>query len=142
MTVISDAFLARDACHRGHPFDEANTRVEPTKGGSRRVCRACDRMTARSKRPLYQRRFYDDIKAEMARIKLERGCAECGYREHADALQFDHKQPRHLTGEGHVPTSKGGLERVKTDPNIRVLCANCHAIKSNAERRAYYIDPA
>lgn len=38
--------LAKTHCHRGHPFDEANTRV--TKRG--RVCRECERIGCRTRR--------------------------------------------------------------------------------------------
>lgn len=41
-----------DACHRGHPFDEANTRLERTHGGRYTVrrCRRCDAAKARARR--------------------------------------------------------------------------------------------
>jgi hypothetical protein len=37
-----------DACDEGHPFDEANTRVNPRDG--RRICRKCDAARARDYR--------------------------------------------------------------------------------------------
>lgn len=62
-------------------------------------------------------------------LKLERGCADCGYREHPAALQFDH-----VRGEKLFPLSAGRhrarrlvlAEIEKCD----VVCANCHAIRT------------
>lgn len=66
-------------------------------------------------------------------IKLSRGCADCGYREHAEALEFDH-----LYGKvAHVSGMRGNkwigvLEEIaKCD----VVCANCHRVRT-VRRRA------
>ena len=72
-------------------------------------------------------------RAILQRIKLERGCAECGYAEHPAALEFDH-----LPGEGksfplkevHRALAKLLAETEKCD----VVCANCHAVRT-ANRR-------
>jgi len=76
--------------------------------------------------------------------KLERGCAHCGYRENADALEFDHIVSRRLTGEKPILiNSFASVRAALVNPNIQVLCANCHAIKSVGERRiTITLDPA
>lgn len=84
------------------------------------------------------RRVSELVRAE----KVKRGCAKCGYRENGDALEFDHIIPRRLTGEG--PININAFVSVRTalaNPNVQVLCANCHAIKSVGERRIT-IDPS
>jgi len=63
-------------------------------------------------------------------IKLERGCADCGYNAHHVALDFDH-----LPGcEKIYPICQmAGLRRELVDAEIakcEVVCANCHRIRS------------
>jgi hypothetical protein len=77
-------------------------------------------------------------RAELARyvdaIKMKRGCADCGYRGHPAALDFDHlpgTQKRHLVSKYF--RSKPALEDeiAKCD----VVCANCHRIRTWNRRR-------
>lgn len=66
-------------------------------------------------------------------IKLIRGCADCGYNQHGEALEFDH-----LSDKKHnVSAIRGNkwedilLEIAKCD----VVCANCHRVRT-VRRRA------
>ncbi len=62
-------------------------------------------------------------------IKMERGCAVCGYDKHPAALHFDHIDPstkKYSLGNNTVPKSKVLEEIAK----CQVLCANCHAEKT------------
>jgi hypothetical protein len=81
-----------------------------------------------------------DRYAEFARrlnaIKMDRGCADCGYRSHPAALDFDH-----LPGF----EKRFGLARAawfKWDDVLmeiakcEVVCANCHRIRT-AERSGH-----
>ncbi len=71
--------------------------------------------------------------------KLNRRCERCGYRDDADALQFDHVVPLHIRTRSRPKTlrieSMRSLRLALLDPNIQVLCGNCHNIKSVRERR-------
>jgi Zn finger protein HypA/HybF involved in hydrogenase expression len=64
------------------------------------------------------------------RIKLERGCVDCGYRGHPSALHFDHRDP----GLKSFAVARGlrrGLESIlKEIDKCDVRCANCHAIRT------------
>ena len=63
--------------------------------------------------------------------KLEKGCAHCGYKENVFALEFDHIEPRKDTSKKwQTPKYKKALLELLDDPNIQVLCANCHKIKT------------
>jgi len=81
-----------------------------------------------------------DRKAETAAairaLKMERGCIECGYRAHSEALHFD-----------HLPTSQKSFNiaraknmswgRVMEEiAKCEVVCANCHAVRTYARREA------
>ena len=66
--------------------------------------------------------------------KLERGCQGCGYREHPDALEFDHL----VEGGGHAykrVRTFAWVDSMMEDPGVQVLCGNCHNIKSRAAQR-------
>lgn len=65
-------------------------------------------------------------------IKLARGCKDCGYCGHPDALEFDHLRDKKFTiAEGRRNVDKL-LEEIE---KCEVVCANCHRIRT-ANRRA------
>lgn len=68
-------------------------------------------------------------------IKLERGCADCGYAEHPEALHFDH-----LPGYKKLFQVSGvNLSRETIIAEIEkceVVCANCHAVRTARRRLA------
>jgi chromatin segregation and condensation protein Rec8/ScpA/Scc1 (kleisin family) len=71
----------------------------------------------------------------IASIKLAQGCALCGYREHAVALDFDHLDPsdkRMAVG----PAKTGNLQKLLAEiSRCRVLCANCHRVQTAGDPR-------
>ena len=75
------------------------------------------------------------IQQEIAQMKLERGCATCGYRGHPDALHYDHL-PEHIKEGGISKMIRNqNWQQIKAEmEKCQVLCANCHAIVT-AERR-------
>jgi hypothetical protein len=73
-------------------------------------------------------------KAWVIEYKMSRGCADCGYREHPAALDFDHRP-----GTVKVRDIKSGhqlgwdallAEVAKCD----VVCANCHRVRTWTRR--------
>jgi len=67
----------------------------------------------------------------MDQYKLEKGCAHCGYKESVFALEFDHIKPREDTSKKwQTPKYKKAFLELTADPNIQVLCSNCHRIKT------------
>lgn len=64
-------------------------------------------------------------------IKLERGCADCGYRENAVALEFDHRPGEVKSLSIGRAISQAGLDRLLAEiEKCDVVCANCHRIRS------------
>ena len=60
-------------------------------------------------------------------VKMERGCIDCGYREHPAALDFDH------VGDDKALLVSSCKSRAQADAEIakcEVRCANCHRVKS------------
>jgi hypothetical protein len=77
--------------------------------------------------------------AYVSMIKLERGCADCGYRGHPAALDFDHLPGTEKRGAVSVMCRKMCIKRADLDAEIvkcEVVCANCHRIRTyNRPRR-------
>lgn len=122
---------------------------KPPSGAARRRARAAlglppysekDRAAKRrydSKRAARKsKRRYDNRAINHRAFKLERGCADCGYREHAAALHFDHLIPAEKSGavSGMVRRSSKRLLRAEMD-KCDVVCANCHAIRTFNRRQ-------
>jgi hypothetical protein len=67
------------------------------------------------------------LAAAMAEYKLERGCADCGYKAHSAALHFDHVRGEKFGNVSQSPSlSWFRQEAEKCD----VVCANCHAVRT------------
>ena len=73
---------------------------------------------------------YQRGKALANKIKLERGCIDCGYKAHASALHFDHVDP----ATKKVEVSKlrcGSVDALLAEiAKCEVRCANCHAVRT------------
>jgi hypothetical protein len=71
-------------------------------------------------------------RAILSRYKRLCGCADCGYREYACALDFDHRDPEaKLWTVGERLSYK--WERVKAEVRkCDVVCANCHRVRTHA----------
>lgn len=57
-------------------------------------------------------------------------CADCGYQGNPAAFEFHHinGQP-----EGREKSFKSRLYREEVDPNVVLLCANCHLIRHHGQ---------
>ncbi len=71
----------------------------------------------------------------VADIKLASGCVDCGYNEHACALDFDHidASTKLFTIGPNV-----GAAWAKVEAEIakcEVVCANCHRVRTVARRQ-------
>jgi hypothetical protein len=65
----------------------------------------------------------------LAKYKLERGCVDCGYREHAAALQLDHEGPKAV----EIAEARSSIRRLMAEieaGQCKVRCANCHSIRT------------
>ena len=93
-------------------------------------------LAANNKRRKERRR---EIREAVKSFKLKTGCAQCGYADHPDALQFDHIVPlgickrNRAEAKRNIPDTWAKLDRLFKDPNVQVLCANCHSIKTVTE---------
>lgn len=77
----------------------------------------------------------DKKRADIKRIiinnyKLRIGCKDCGYKENAWALEFDHKDgedKRNTVASLMYGSWENILKEIK---KCEVVCANCHAIRT------------
>ena len=68
-------------------------------------------------------------------FKLKQGCADCGYKEHVEALDFDHRPG--VKKVGNIATLKlqaGWAALLEEIDKCDVVCANCHRVRT-ANRR-------
>lgn len=92
------------------------------RGGLKAYCRKCSYDYGRER--ILRR------KAKIDQVKLERGCARCGYREHPVALDFDHL-PGHQKYMSVSEMMTCSEERIMAEiAKCQVLCSNCHKIIS------------
>ena len=81
-------------------------------------------------RTSYTRERRRKHRALVQAIKMEKGCADCGFNEHYAALEFDHLDPttkRYPINKMYAWSWKAiEAEMAKCD----VVCANCHAMRT------------
>lgn len=67
----------------------------------------------------------------LSAIKMSRGCIDCGYKAHPEALEFDH-----VYGKKECVVSRAwGLKRAIAETSkCEVRCANCHRIATYTRR--------
>jgi hypothetical protein len=78
----------------------------------------------------------------LAGIKLSSGCVDCGYKEHSEALDFDHRPGVNKIfdiGRGVLSRSWGSIRAEVAKCEVR--CANCHRVKT-ADRRLESVEAA
>ena len=62
-------------------------------------------------------------------IKLDKGCARCGYKGHPAALDFNHIDPTIKSFNIGESVTNLSLKRLLSEVvKCEVLCANCHRI--------------
>lgn len=93
-------------------------------------CKDCIRVRHRAARAERAKRN----RAYLQQIKVERGCADCGFNSHPAALDFDH-----LPGvdKKYRVCTMAEMRRTAVDAEIakcEVVCANCHRIRTIQRR--------
>jgi len=93
------------------------------KPSRRPTCRECS--------SAYMREYTRPRREFLQNHKMERGCTDCGYREHPEALQFDHLPGTVKLFEPSNMRTKGTWQQMLDEvAKCEVVCANCHAIRT------------
>ena len=97
------------------------------KGKKNRPCAPCarERMNAR----------VAEKTAYIQRIKLERGCADCGLKiPHPEVYDFDHRPGVHKVAKVAQMRLGNMAALVAEIEKCDVVCANCHRIRTASRR--------
>jgi len=73
------------------------------------------------------------------RYKLERGCIDCGFKEHPVALDLDHNGPKSIV-VAHLNNVTAMHNEIQ-DGKCVVRCRNCHQVKTWCEKLGILYDP-
>ena len=92
-------------------------------------------VVAYTKQKGYYGRKATERRSALATLKLERGCADCGYNADPAALEFDHLRDKGfaVSQRLHSRPLEQILEEVE---KCEVVCANCHRIRTEDRRAA------
>tara|TARA_R100000458_G_C8009269_1_gene74083 strand:+ start:63 stop:488 length:426 start_codon:yes stop_codon:yes gene_type:complete len=71
----------------------------------------------------------------LTKYKLYKGCERCGYNEHGCALHFDHIDPSKKKKQVSTIIKSTIKNLILEVRKCRVLCANCHAVKTHEDRQ-------
>ena len=69
---------------------------------------------------------YADRQAFIDRIKIESGCADCGYDRYPEALDFDHLPGFEKSGNVAAMKTYAMPRLLREIAKCEVVCANCH----------------
>lgn len=75
------------------------------------------------------RRYRKEVRQWLIDYKMDRGCADCGYKGHFAALHMDHEGPKSM----EIGAARSSIKRLMAEienGKCVVRCANCHAIKT------------
>jgi hypothetical protein len=101
-----------------------------SRGGRLARCRACVRESGRASRSLWLVRRKRHNRELIQKLKVERGCADCGYNKHPAALDFDHL-PENSKLDRVSAMTMASLEKLLAElVKCEVVCANCHRVRT------------
>lgn len=70
-------------------------------------------------------------RAFLDEIKLSKGCIDCGYNKHPEALDFDHKDGKNKAFDVGARFGTATIERLMAEiEKCEIRCANCHRVKT------------
>lgn len=87
----------------------------------------------RASRRNYSKTAAGKTRGWLSQYKLDRGCIDCGFRAHSSALQLDHEGKKSI----EIADARSSIGRLKAEiaaGKCVVRCANCHSIKTWAQK--------
>lgn len=76
------------------------------------------------------------IKQFLTEIKLKQGCSECGYKEHPEALEFDHTSDnKSFTVSRAIALGYSEKKILSEIEKCELVCANCHRVRTYNRRQ-------
>jgi hypothetical protein len=123
------------SCNQDLPIEKFKWRHYGTKqrGTRQAMCNRC--LYVKYTRPLVEQKT-----KEIHDYQLEKGCADCGYKGHPAALEFDHVNGVKLFNIGEQIGSYSREKLWEEIAKCDVVCANCHAIRTSTRRQLVEIE--
>jgi hypothetical protein len=82
-----------------------------------------------------------EFRAYVQKIKVERGCADCGYNAHPAALDFDHLPGNIKLGKLASMACGSSLKTIHAEiAKCDVVCANCHRVRTANRRQKVEVE--
>jgi len=80
-------------------------------------------------------RFRRRNQARVAKIKMNKGCKNCGYDKNPAALEFHHRNPEEKVKGVAIMISQGlSISSINSEiEKCDVLCSRCHKIEENGD---------
>lgn len=78
----------------------------------------------------------------VAAIKIESGCVDCGYNDHAVALDFDHLPGTEKSYTVSKMTSRRWETVAAEIAKCEVVCANCHRVRTHSRHHPTIVSPS
>lgn len=81
--------------------------------------------------------LYREKLAAVQAYKLAVGCADCGYADHPEALEFDHLpgHPKRFAITSAIFSGFSFAAIFEEIEHTEVVCANCHRLRTKVRRR-------
>ena len=129
LDVLADTKVCK-SCDQELPITKYKMRwAKGRQAGQRHsMCNRC--LYVRYTRPEAEQKM-----REIHEYQLKMGCADCGYKEHPAALEFDHRPGTEKLF--NIGEKMGVYSRPKLWAEIEkcdVVCANCHNIRTHDRR--------
>ncbi len=121
--VVFEGMKRCPLCHTDKPLSEYGKRRGKYPQSR---CKACSRTETKTRMDEHRKRLSD--------IKLRTGCADCGYKEHPAALDFDHL-PEYTKSFTIGECISYRWSRLEDEiGKCEVVCANCHRVRTYDRR--------
>lgn len=90
----------------------------------------------RAKKCQYGRKTKTRKRELLQQIKVESGCVDCGYREHPEALDFDHiDHSTKLFCLSSLSYSRTLAAIMLEISKCEIRCSNCHRVRTAVQRK-------
>lgn len=72
-----------------------------------------------------------NVKKLLGDMKLEKGCIDCGYNSHPEALEYDHISDNKEFSVSRAIAMGYSMKRIETEiSKCELVCANCHRVRT------------
>lgn len=88
----------------------------------------------------YTRPLVEEKTKEIHDYQMEKGCADCGFKGHPAALEFDHVSGEKSFNIGEQVGNRSRKTLWEEIAKCDVVCANCHAIRTANRRNLVQIE--